>query len=654
MIIYIRKCQGCKEERSEEEALCGNCGWDLTLEPLILPGQIDFIPETSITLPTIRRCLNGHALDQGDEMCFECGAAEEVAGECAEESSQLNETVIDGWSAIDPLESYCEAFETFIVERHGHRALLTLYLPDNHPDSTIYEVLKRLPKDYVPELLAHGEWQGRRYEVTDFISQSNLLDLADTSLDLETIRQIVKSIGRILCILTENGLRHGNLRPENILINHRDPLRLLLTGFQFSRLSTFDLDTVTQPISARYTAPEVIAGGISAASDWWSLGMTILQLITNGQCFDGINEKAFRIHVVTRGVSLPKGIDPSLNLLLRGLLARDPDQRWQWIQVQSWISGEDVEAPLDSNSEETKNGPALEFKEHSYVCPKSYALTAAEAANWEQAKDLLMRGVVATWLEDRKADPKIIAGVRLATSIDSIPEDFRHALALMWMNPSLPLIYQGEIVTSSWLLQNSIQGYEIITGPLIGHLRQMNRELHLCDLHDRIERARERAKILEIELSEESFRLLALASSRPNLERQWTIHRRLYPGSDHGGLNSLIDRQKITDEELMILLGASLQQYQPAEQILNQANAIASQADLPSYDGSSAEQWFDISRRDLYREIEERTANYSRCGIARVDEWANDFRIERRISLPRALALLSVSKESWQEPQTNR
>ncbi|MFI5344045.1 MAG: DUF4011 domain-containing protein, partial [Chlamydiales bacterium] len=643
-------CQGCKEERVEEEVLCGNCGWDLTLEPLRLPGQIDFIAATPITTSTTRRCLNGHLLDQGDEMCFECGAMEAVADECAEENSPSNETVIDGWSAIDQLESHSEAFETFIVEQHGHRALLTFYLSDTHPDATIYEVIKRLPKDYVPELLAHGEWQGRRYEVTDFIAQSNLLDLTSTHTDLEMTRQIVKSIGRILSTLTENGLRHGNLRPENILISHRDPLSLLLTGFQFSRLSTFDLDTATQLLSARYTAPEVIAGGISVASDWWSLGMIILQLITNGQCFDGINERAFRIHVVTRGVSLPKGIDPSLSLLLRGLLARDPDQRWQWTQVQSWLSGEAIEAPSESHSEETRSGPALEFKEHSYVCPKAYALTAAEAANWEQAKDLLMRGVIATWLEDRKTDSKIIAGVRLATSIDSIPEDFRHALALMWINPSLPLVYQGEIITSSWLLQNPIQGYEIITGPLVGLLRQMNRELHLCNLHDRIKRARERAKILDIELSEESFRLLALASSRPNLERQWTIHRRLYPGSDHGGLNSLMDRQKITDEELMILLGASLQQYQPAEQILNQANTIASQAGLPSCVGSVAHQWFDISRRDLYREIEERTANYSRCGIARVDEWANDFRIERRISLPRALVLLSVSKESWQEP----
>ena len=103
-----------------------------------------------------------------------------------------------GQLSID-LKVTSEAFETFIVERHGHRALLTFYLPDAHPDSAIYEVLKRLPKDYVPELLAHGEWEGRRYEVTDFISQSNLLDLPSAPIDLETIRQIVKSIGRILC-----------------------------------------------------------------------------------------------------------------------------------------------------------------------------------------------------------------------------------------------------------------------------------------------------------------------------------------------------------------------------------------------------------------------------------------------------------------------
>ena len=45
MTIHIRKCPGCREERSVEEVLCGSCGWDLTQEPLRLPGQVDRIPE---------------------------------------------------------------------------------------------------------------------------------------------------------------------------------------------------------------------------------------------------------------------------------------------------------------------------------------------------------------------------------------------------------------------------------------------------------------------------------------------------------------------------------------------------------------------------------------------------------------------------------
>jgi primosomal replication protein N'' len=649
MTIYVRNCQGCKEERSEQEVFCGNCGWNLTQEALCLPGQLEKVHEIVLAVPTDKRhCTNGHPLDDGDEMCLDCGAF--IAEEAIEENIQTNETIIDGWSVIERLESDSEIYEKYIVARHDYRAQLTYFCPDTHPDISIYEIIKRLPKDSVPELLAYGEWEGRRYEVTDVISQTGLLSLLSDSVDLKTIQQIVMSIGKILSLLASNGLRHGNIRPENILITNKETLSLLLTGFQYSCFSTYDLDTVRQPGSAHYTAPELIAGGISVASDWWSLGMLILQLITKGQCFEGINEKAFRIHIVTRGVTLPSALDPTLNTLLRGLLARDPDQRWQWAEVQRWLAGEEVDTPSDISLEVSNSGPIFEFNGYSYTCPKAYALSAAELANWDEAKDLFLRGVVATWLEDQKSDSKMLAGVRTVASIDSIPDDFKHALALMWLNPHLPLIIQGEIVTSAWLLQNAIQGYELISSPLIGQLRQMGRELHLCELHDRIERVREKAKLYEIEIDEGSFKVLVLVSSRFNLDRQWEIHRRAFPGSDHAGLNALMDRQKITDDELIILLAAALNQYQPAEQILKETTALAEQAGLTAFSESDVQQWFDKSRKELYREIENRTVNYSQCGILRIDEWANDFALQRRMSLSRALVLLSVPNESWTEP----
>ena len=61
-------------------------------------------------------------------MCFKCGATAAIEGMPAEQSPTSTETIIDGWTAIDRLEVPSEAFESFIVERHGHRALLTFYL----------------------------------------------------------------------------------------------------------------------------------------------------------------------------------------------------------------------------------------------------------------------------------------------------------------------------------------------------------------------------------------------------------------------------------------------------------------------------------------------------------------------------------------------
>ena len=51
-------------------------------------------------------------------------------------------------------------------------------------------------------------------------------------------------------------------------------------------------------------------------------------------------------------------------------------------------------------------------------------------------------------------------------------------------------------------------------------------------------------------------------------------------------------------------------------------------------------------RRELFAAVEERTANFARCGIQRLDEWADAFRVERRMPLPRAVVLLAVAERA--------
>ena len=323
-------------------------------------------------------------------------------------------------------------------------------------------------------------------------------------------RRVVDEIARALASFADIGLRHRDLRPCTILVRSLEPLDLVITGFGSARLSDFDLDVVSPLELTRYAAPETIVGGISAASDWWSLGMILLERVTHNQCFADVNEKAFMIHVVTRGVSVPSDVDPSLSQLLRGLLTRDPVKRWQWPQVRRWLAGEEVDVASETVVEDHGDtGPAIELAGRGYSRPANFALAAAEPENWEAAKNMFLRGVVGTWLEEAGADNTTIAEVRRAQGFDLVAEDHRHALAIMAMNPTLPFIVRGEIVSPAWLLSNPDEGHEIVTGQVTVQLRHVERELWLYQLRERAERVRDKARTLEIELDEETFPALS-------------------------------------------------------------------------------------------------------------------------------------------------
>ena len=131
----------------------------------------------------------------------------------------------------------------------------------------------------------------------------------------------------------------------------------------------------------------------------------------------------------------------------------------------------------------------------SYTRPAAFALAAAESANWQEAKDLVLRGAVTTWLEEIGSDTRLVSEVRRLASDANLDEDFRHALALMALNSALPLTMQGEIVTPAWLLSHPVEGYSIVAGDIVRHLERIGREEWLVRLGSRAEAVRERAKL---------------------------------------------------------------------------------------------------------------------------------------------------------------
>jgi hypothetical protein len=561
-------------------------------------------------------------------------------------------TEIGGWAVVERLPSSAEAWERFGVEQQQVRALLTLYASDSEPDPSVHEVLRRMDRDHIPELLATGRWNGRAFEVTERIHGTSLA--ADREIDWKNqvvVRRVIDELGRALAGFAELGLRHRNLTPETILVRTSNPLDLVITGFGSARLSDFDLDAVAALELTRYSSPETIVGGVAAASDWWSLGVILLERLTAGACFEDVNEKAFHIHVVTRGISLPISLDSDLRLLLRGLLARDPLKRWQWREVRAWLDGKPLEPPAEFDAVgEGEHGPTIGFGERQYHRPQNYALAAAEAENWDQAEAIFLSGGLATWLEEVGTDASVVAAVRRIASDAELPDRLRHALALMTLNPALPLTLSGEIITPAWLLAHPQDGYGIITGPLSRYLERMAREPWLVRLGARAVAVREKARVLGVELEEDRLRVALLASSRTNLDFERATLRRIYPDTEHTGLAALMEHERLTDEEIIVLISARSLQFIPLDTLLDATERLAVQSAVQSLDRNAAAALITRPRREIYAQVEKQIAGFAGSSLPRLNEWADSFRVERRISLPRAAVLLSLESSEWVQP----
>ena len=663
---YVKICPRCGSRRSAVEMSCENnvdgrlCGWPLYDQEI---RGADDVPAPSPPLSPRLICTNGHPLDPGDEVCVICGAdaggdrpGDGFTGTPQDEHTAAPPaapTVIDGWTVERRVSAEgSEAVDRFAVRRQagGQLALLSLYREGAEPDPAVYDVLRRMPRDHVPELLATGRHEGRAFDVTEFLSQGSLAQAGFIgAADPAVLFRVAYELSRALADFTELGLRHRDLRPNAVLLRSREPLDLVITDFGSARLADFDLEAVSPLQLTRYSAPEAIVGTVSAASDWWSLGMILLEQATAGRCFQGVNTQAFHLHVVTRGIDIPSELGPQVRILLRGLLTRDPAKRWAGPQLSAWLKGKAVAAD-ETPSQPAESGPAISLNEKSYCSPELFSLAAAEPDQWEAARDLAERGVVATWLADRNFDSKTVAEVRRLVSDHNLSNDYRFALALMAINPALPLTLRGAIVTPAWLLSHPQDGYEIVTGEIAKQLERMEREGWIVRLRARATAVRERAKLLEIDLEEAQLRTVLLATSRANLETERDAIRAVYPDSDHAGLISILERPRISDEDLIILVSADTRQFLPLATIIDKAMELAAEANV-HLDRDTLSEQLTKPRRKIFSQIDERIANFSRCGISRVDEWADAFRIERRLTLPRAMVLLAIPADRWEAPK---
>lgn len=223
------------------------------------------------------------------------------------------------------------------------------------------DLLAQLRLSAIPNLLDHGEYDGRLYLVTEFIDGVSLLEFAKREdLDVHARVDLLSRVADALQSVHEFAVIHRDIKPENILINSFGQPVLVDLGVAML-LSPNALETLTRdgaPIGTpAFMSPEQARGetrAISTRSDVYGLGATAYELLT-GHTPHGMDET---IHEAIRRVahdaprnprelcpSLPK----SLAAVLRKAVAARPEDRYESAgamaaDLRRWMRGEPVEA----------------------------------------------------------------------------------------------------------------------------------------------------------------------------------------------------------------------------------------------------------------------------------------------------------------------
>jgi primosomal replication protein N'' len=613
----IRRCPRCQTDRSLEEILClgrfgdGDCGWPLfdilptsklatsevkepSVNPIAATGET--IPDTKPAL----LCRNGHPLDPGDFLCLECGESVVTGSAPAPSVAEVAAIVVKGWTLGEMLPVQSGESDIRLACKESVTGVFKHYRRGIEPEVSLYPSLRALDEAHGVRLLESGRHEDRAFEIWEYLPLGTLGDMpAQEKTDPASVRPIVEELGRALHGLAQVQLIHRDLKPANVLVRSREPLDLVLADFSTATVSEFDLQLTVSRQTTRYAAPETIAGTCSPASDWWSLGVMVLEMLTAGRGFVGVHERAFLLHLVTRGLRVPEDLPGEWKELLKGLLTRDPSQRWGWPQVERWLAGERgiPHGYAEESAETSASGIKLQLGERTWSTPESFAHAAVEAEHWEEARDILLSGGLATWLQERggEGDLARAAQVRDVAADTGLSEDARLAAAVLLLNDHLPLCLHGEIITPNWLLANAATAWQWLDSPLTQRLRQWGRESWLVQLKERADRIRGRVRELKLEYDEEQLSAAMLATSMRMLECRWTQRRRFYPEAEHPALISMMQRRTASEEDLILLISASVSHFRPAADVLEEAGREAHRAQVSFFSDEMAS-WFDQSR----------------------------------------------------------
>lgn len=361
----------------------------------------------------------------------------------------------EGFRLLDPIQRSSAEADLWKLEdlETGARGVLKLYRFGILPKQEIQEKIRALDHPGILKTWKTGRTGERAFEILEWMPEGSMADhlLAGSAFEWD-FRTIVRQLSASIGALHQADVIHRDIKPSNILLRQTQPLQLVLTDFGISSVMDLSLHLSNTNRTAAYAAPEAMTGVVARASDWWSLGVLLLEWLTRKHPFAGLDERAINFTLATRGMVVPEGLPEGTTPLIQGLLTRDHSRRWGGKQVSAWLENQqDIPVYYVSESQGMDGlaSKPYRFEGRDYQHPET--LANAMAQRWEASLARFQEDGVLRWIEDALGNADLGHSLQEIRKDPNLDAEMRLSASLMAMNPELPPVFRGEVVTPDWL-----------------------------------------------------------------------------------------------------------------------------------------------------------------------------------------------------------
>ncbi len=153
----------------------------------------------------------------------------------------------------------------------------------------------------------------------------------------DEIKRILKEMLDVLDYLHSEGVIHRDIKPSNIFIDQNGNLILGDLGIIFLENEEALTSTFEFIGTIHYMPPEAFDKNITPAYDYYSLGITLYEILTKNVPFEGTQAEIIKAHQLKKVPSLQKNIDKNLKKLIYGFLIKDPKKRWGKEELKKYL-----------------------------------------------------------------------------------------------------------------------------------------------------------------------------------------------------------------------------------------------------------------------------------------------------------------------------